>query len=253
MMPCLSTEDVSTRGSWGRWLKISLWTGHFRCLSTWSSKVSDAAICQSSGRAMLASTGTQGSWVGHSVQEIWAKADVWFLHLRLAAIFVLCSLYNSHTQAHRELLLLKPLPIHDDWELSWCTEIALMEHPWDYLRGAWLYMPVTAAVRKFCSNLCGLSIIFVFPVDLFAWYKCWLWILVLYAVWWRPLSEGKVLKQKFDDIFASTRYVKALDSIRNLRKEQVWARKIMHLLWHLFSFLHSIIWFFIQKIALLLV
>jgi len=41
------------------------------------------------------------------------------------------------------------------------------------------------------------------------------------AVCWRPLSEGKVLKQKFDDIFASTRYVKALDSIRKLRQEQV--------------------------------
>lgn len=37
----------------------------------------------------------------------------------------------------------------------------------------------------------------------------------------RPLSEGKVLKQKFDDIFASTRYVKALDSIRKFRQEQV--------------------------------
>jgi len=30
-----------------------------------------------------------------------------------------------------------------------------------------------------------------------------------------------VLKQKFDDIFASTRYVKALDSIRKFRQEQV--------------------------------
>ena len=30
-----------------------------------------------------------------------------------------------------------------------------------------------------------------------------------------------MLKQKFDDIFASTRYVKALDSIRKLRQEQV--------------------------------
>jgi len=40
-------------------------------------------------------------------------------------------------------------------------------------------------------------------------------------VCWRPLCEGKVLKQKFDDIFASTRYVKALDSIRKLRQDQV--------------------------------
>ncbi len=37
----------------------------------------------------------------------------------------------------------------------------------------------------------------------------------------RPLSEGKNLKTKFDDIFASTRYTKALDSIRKIRKEQV--------------------------------
>ena len=37
----------------------------------------------------------------------------------------------------------------------------------------------------------------------------------------RPLSEGKALKVKFDDIFASTRYVKALDCIRKFRQEQV--------------------------------
>ncbi|XP_028394772.1 DNA repair protein RAD50-like [Dendronephthya gigantea] len=36
-----------------------------------------------------------------------------------------------------------------------------------------------------------------------------------------PLSEGKVLKTKFDDIFAATRYIKALEAIRKLRKEQV--------------------------------
>ncbi|XP_013403610.1 DNA repair protein RAD50 [Lingula anatina] len=36
-----------------------------------------------------------------------------------------------------------------------------------------------------------------------------------------PLSEGKALKQKFDDIFASTRYVKALDTIQKFKKEQV--------------------------------
>lgn len=35
-----------------------------------------------------------------------------------------------------------------------------------------------------------------------------------------PMSEGKTLKEKFDDIFASTRYVKAVDSITKLRKEQ---------------------------------
>lgn len=34
-----------------------------------------------------------------------------------------------------------------------------------------------------------------------------------------PLSEPSILKKKFDDIFASTRYTKALDTIRALRKE----------------------------------
>ena len=37
----------------------------------------------------------------------------------------------------------------------------------------------------------------------------------------RPLSEGKALKQKFDDIFASTRYTKALDNILKTRKDMV--------------------------------
>ena len=36
-----------------------------------------------------------------------------------------------------------------------------------------------------------------------------------------PLSEGKQLKEKFDAIFASTRYVKALDTIKKTKKEQV--------------------------------
>lgn len=35
-----------------------------------------------------------------------------------------------------------------------------------------------------------------------------------------PLGEGKALKEKFDDIFASTRYVKALEQIRKFRNEQ---------------------------------
>lgn len=35
-----------------------------------------------------------------------------------------------------------------------------------------------------------------------------------------PLSEGKQLKDKFDDIFASTRYVKALETIRKLKMSQ---------------------------------
>ncbi|XP_067948379.1 DNA repair protein RAD50.L-like isoform X2 [Watersipora subatra] len=40
-----------------------------------------------------------------------------------------------------------------------------------------------------------------------------------------PLSEGKALKQKFDDIFASTRYVKALDNITKIRKAKVKEKK----------------------------
>ncbi|KAL9988028.1 hypothetical protein ACROYT_G002425 [Oculina patagonica] len=35
-----------------------------------------------------------------------------------------------------------------------------------------------------------------------------------------PLSDGKTLKQKFDDIFAATRHIKALDAIRKFRLEQ---------------------------------
>ncbi|XP_065068362.1 DNA repair protein RAD50-like [Rhopilema esculentum] len=35
-----------------------------------------------------------------------------------------------------------------------------------------------------------------------------------------PLSEGKILKQKFDDLFAATRYIKALENIRALRRDQ---------------------------------
>ncbi|XP_053391568.1 DNA repair protein RAD50-like, partial [Mercenaria mercenaria] len=35
-----------------------------------------------------------------------------------------------------------------------------------------------------------------------------------------PLGEGKQLKEKFDALFASTRYVKALDSIKKTKKEQ---------------------------------
>lgn len=36
----------------------------------------------------------------------------------------------------------------------------------------------------------------------------------------RPLSEGKALKEKFDAIFASTRYVKALETIRKVKQMQ---------------------------------
>ncbi|XP_078495621.1 DNA repair protein RAD50 [Ciona intestinalis] len=35
-----------------------------------------------------------------------------------------------------------------------------------------------------------------------------------------PLSEGKSVKQKFDDIFAATRYIKALEEIRKVQKSQ---------------------------------
>ncbi|KAJ3021198.1 DNA repair protein rad50 [Thoreauomyces humboldtii] len=41
-----------------------------------------------------------------------------------------------------------------------------------------------------------------------------------------PLSEPSVLKKKFDEIFASTRYTKALDNIKTLRKEQVTKLKL---------------------------
>ncbi|NWW92134.1 RAD50 protein, partial [Rhynochetos jubatus] len=35
-----------------------------------------------------------------------------------------------------------------------------------------------------------------------------------------PLSEGKALKQKFDEIFSATRYIKALETLRQVRLEQ---------------------------------
>ncbi|NXX95247.1 RAD50 protein, partial [Centropus bengalensis] len=35
-----------------------------------------------------------------------------------------------------------------------------------------------------------------------------------------PLSEGKALKQKFDEIFSATRYIKALETIRQVRVKQ---------------------------------
>jgi DNA repair protein RAD50 len=36
----------------------------------------------------------------------------------------------------------------------------------------------------------------------------------------RPLAEGAVLKKRFDDIFAATKYTKALEAIRKLKTEQ---------------------------------
>ncbi|GLC38034.1 DNA repair protein rad50 [Pleodorina starrii] len=40
-----------------------------------------------------------------------------------------------------------------------------------------------------------------------------------------PLAEGKVLKDKFDDIFAATKYTKALEALRKLRTEKSQALK----------------------------
>ena len=48
---------------------------------------------------------------------------------------------------------------------------------------------------------------------------------------YRPLSEGKALKAKFDDIFASTRYTKALENTQKLHKEQVCAEPLW-LVWN---------------------
>lgn len=47
----------------------------------------------------------------------------------------------------------------------------------------------------------------------------------------RPLGEGKQLKQKFDDLFASTRYVKALDAIRKCKLSQVSFAEAHRLAW----------------------
>ena len=41
-----------------------------------------------------------------------------------------------------------------------------------------------------------------------------------------PLSEPAVLKKKFDEIFAATKYTKALDNIKSLRKEQAVTLKL---------------------------
>lgn len=43
-----------------------------------------------------------------------------------------------------------------------------------------------------------------------------------------PLAEGQVLKKKFDDIFAATKYTKALDALRKLRTEKVRAHTRQH-------------------------
>lgn len=41
-----------------------------------------------------------------------------------------------------------------------------------------------------------------------------------------PLSEPSVLKKKFDDIFEATKYTKALDQIKSIRKEQTTELKV---------------------------
>ncbi len=41
-----------------------------------------------------------------------------------------------------------------------------------------------------------------------------------------PLQEGSLLKKKFDDIFESTRYSKALDAISKAKKEFLMKSKV---------------------------
>ncbi|KAG0003527.1 DNA repair protein rad50 [Modicella reniformis] len=43
-----------------------------------------------------------------------------------------------------------------------------------------------------------------------------------------PLSEPSILKKKFDEIFASTKYTNVLDSIKNIKKEKTQDLKVMH-------------------------
>jgi DNA repair protein RAD50 len=45
-----------------------------------------------------------------------------------------------------------------------------------------------------------------------------------------PLSEGKQLKNKFDDIFAATKYMKALELIRKIRTEKVCLKNLIRLI-----------------------
>ncbi|KAG1658953.1 hypothetical protein FOA52_010050 [Chlamydomonas sp. UWO 241] len=42
-----------------------------------------------------------------------------------------------------------------------------------------------------------------------------------------PLAEGRVLKDKFDDIFSATKYTKALEALRKLKSEKVGDIKVM--------------------------
>ena len=41
-----------------------------------------------------------------------------------------------------------------------------------------------------------------------------------------PLAEPSVLKKKFDDIFAATKYTKALDELKSIRKEKATELKL---------------------------
>ncbi|KAG0062074.1 DNA repair protein rad50 [Linnemannia elongata] len=43
-----------------------------------------------------------------------------------------------------------------------------------------------------------------------------------------PLSEPSILKKKFDDIFASTKYTNVLESIKGIKKEKTQDLKVMH-------------------------
>ena len=44
-----------------------------------------------------------------------------------------------------------------------------------------------------------------------------------------PLTEGAKLKQRFDEIFAATRYTKALENVKKIKKEQLAFVKEMRL------------------------
>lgn len=54
----------------------------------------------------------------------------------------------------------------------------------------------------------------------------------------RPLHEAKAVKDRFDDLFASSRYVKALDAIRKSKLEEVSAFVTLILVVQLTSFLY---------------
>lgn len=63
------------------------------------------------------------------------------------------------------------------------------------------------------------------------------------AFFYRPLDEGKKVKEKFDAIFSATMYIKTLDTIKKKRKEMMvgkclsMRRKKVHVLSSGYSFL----------------